>query len=126
MKSLKSSLRMMVVFMFAFVSYAMAADPAAPNLTDSIMLLWKAIQDHSGTALILVPVFQILRTNESLGLLSKLGGKGMQIAVALITTGGFIVNAWATGQSLGQAAVTGLFTAGGAMLIYNAIRSIKA
>jgi len=111
---------------FLFAGLAIAADAgAAPDLTSTILALWQAIQSHSGTALILVPVFQILRTNEMLGILSKLTGRGMQIAVAVITTGGFVVDALAKGQSIGQAAIAGLITAGGAMLIFDAIRLMK-
>ena len=112
------------MFMVAGYAFADTVAVAAPDLTASLLALWSAIQNHSATALILVPVFQILKSNQVVGLLSHLSGKGFQIAVALITSLGFVVNAWASGQSLGQAAVTGLFTAGGAMLMYDAIRGI--
>lgn len=124
----------MVLFFATFAAFADTSTatavlpvvpPVAPDLGASLLALWQAIQNHAGTALILVPVFQILKSNPVMGLLGGLGGKGMQIAVALITTGGFVINAWATGQSLGMAAVTGLFTAGGCMLIYDAFAGIN-
>lgn len=122
----KSSVLFMMFATFLYAGFALAADGTAPDLTSTILAIWKAIQDKSGVALILVPVFQLLRTHEVLGILSKLTGKGMQLAVAIITTGGFVVDALAKGQNIGTAIIAGLFTAGGAMLIYDAIRSMKS
>lgn len=102
------------------------ADGGAPDLTSTILALWQGIQNHSGTAVILMAVFQLLRTNESVGILSKISGRYLQVVIAILTTLGFIANAWAQGQPLGQAAITGLFTSGGAMLVYQAIASINA
>lgn len=112
------------VVLTSYQAFAAGAD-SAPDLTASLLALWQGVQNHASTALILVPVFQILRTHEVLGLLGHLSSKGMQIAVALITTGGFVVDALAKGQPLLQAAVTGLITSGGAMMIYDAIKGIS-
>ena len=114
------------MFLMFFSLVALAENTVnAPGFVDSLFALWKAIQDHASTALILVPLFQLLRTNEVLGILKNLSGRWMQVSVAVITTLGFVVDAAAKGQSWGQAAIAGLFTAGGAMLIYDAIRSIN-
>lgn len=115
------------VFSFLYLSVAFAADGVVPDLLSSIMLLWKAIQENAGVAIILVPVFQILRTNEFLGVLGKLGlsGNAIRISIAVITALGYIVDAAAKGENLGKALITGLFTSGGAMLIYDAIRAIR-
>ena len=40
--------------------------------------------------------------------------------------GGFIVDAWSKGGSFLSAIVAGLFTAGGSMVIYDAIRNMKS
>lgn len=115
-----------VALMMVLPICAFAADGAeAPALVPAIMALWAAIQAHSTTAVTLVPVFQILRSNELAPVLSKLSGRYLQAVIAIVTTGGFIASAWAAGSSLGEALVTGLFTSGGAMLIYDAFRSIK-
>lgn len=120
------NLYVVLIGMFTFVGLSLADSGTAPDLTATLLSLWQAIQTHAGTALILVPIFQILRTHEVLGILGKIGlqGKGLSIAIAVITTLGFIADALATGKSIGVAAVAGLFTSGGAMLIYNAIRGI--
>lgn len=102
---------------------AMAEEPL-PTLGASLMALFTAIQGKAVTAVILVHVFQILRSNEAIGVLGKLGlkGNGMRVAVAVLTTLGFVASAWATGMPLGQAAIEGLFTSGGAMLLFQAFK----
>lgn len=117
----KAALPLLVLF---FPLLAFAAD--APDFAGSILAIWTAIQSHAGTALILVPVFQFLRTNEVVGILSKISGKYLQVVIAVLTVLGFVVDAWAKGQGLGAAAIAGLFTSGGAMLIFEAIKSIKS
>lgn len=109
-----------------FPLYALAADPAAPSLVPAIMALWAAIQAHAQTSVTLVPIFQILRSSEVIGILSKFSGRYLQAVIACLTAGGFIVDAWAKGGSLAEALVTGLLTSGGAMLIFDAFRSIKS
>lgn len=106
---------------------AMAADEVPP-LGMAVMALLGAIQGKAVTAVILVHVFQILRTNEAIGILGKLGlnGRGLQIAVAVLTTLGYVAQAWATSGNLGHAAIEGLFTAGGAMLIFDAFKASAA
>lgn len=134
MKKFKFSLSSVLVFLSAiclFVGVNAFADvvtsaPTDPDLTQSLLALWSAIQNHSGTALLLVPIFQILRTHETLGILSKLSGKWMSVIVAVLTTAGFVVNAKIAGQSLLQAAITGLVTSGGAMMIYDAFKDMNS
>lgn len=103
---------------------AYAADEPV-GLGAAVMALFGAIQSKAVTAVIIMHVFQILRTNEAIGILGKLGlsGRGLQIAVAILTTLGYIANAWATSGNLGAAAIEGLFTAGGAMLIFDAFKA---
>lgn len=116
------------LLVLSFASHFMlawAVDEPLPSLGASLMSLFTAIQGKAVTAVILVHVFQILRTNEAIGILGKLGlkGKAMSVAVAVLTTLGFVATAWATGMPLGQAAIEGLFTSGGAMLIFNALKA---
>lgn len=114
------------IFMLAMPLMVFAADgAAAPDLTAVILSLLNAIKDKAPVAVILVCVFQLLRTAPVLGILGKLSGKYLQLAIAIITALGYVAEAWARGMSLGAAAIEGLFTAGGAMLIYTAIRSIE-
>lgn len=110
---------------YFFNAYAAEEVPA---LGASIMALFTAIQSKAVTAVVIMHVFTILRTNEALGILGKLGlsGKGMRVAVAVLTTLGYVANAWATSGDLGAAAIEGLFTAGGAMLIFDAFKSTAA
>jgi hypothetical protein len=72
-------------------------------------------------------VFQILRTHEVFGILGKLGlsGKGMQVAVAIITAIGFCADAYARGGNIMQALIEGLFVSGGAMLIFDALKKTQ-
>ena len=74
--------------------------------------------------MIAVAVIQILKTNEALGVLGKLGlkGNGLRVATALIVTLGYVAEAWARSGNLGAAAIEGLFTSGGAMLIFQAFK----
>lgn len=101
---------------------ARAEDPV--GLGAAVMALFGAIKDKAVTAVVVMHVFQILRSNESIGLLGKLGvkGNGMRVAVALLTTLGYVAEAWARSGNLGQAAIEGLFTSGGAMLLFDAFK----
>lgn len=108
-----------------FPIYAMAADGDVA-LVPAIMALWAAIQTKASTSMVLVPVFQILRSKEIYGVLEKVSGNYLRVVIAFITTGGYVAEAWAKGGSLVEAIIVGLLTAGGAMLIYNAFREIKA
>lgn len=122
----KSTLFIFGLGAFLYSWMALAADPApVPDLSVVLLALWQAIQNHSATAVTLVPVFQLLRTHEVLGILKPLAGKYLQVVIALATTLGFVVDGVSKGQSWFQAAVTGFFTAGGAMYIYDAFRSIN-
>lgn len=122
----KSTLAFLATGAFLYSCMALAADPApVPDLTVVLVALWNAIQNHAGTSMILVPVFQLLRTHEVLGLLSKISGKYLQVVIAVTTTLGFVVDANIKGQSWGAAAITGFFVSGGAMLIFDSIRSIN-
>jgi len=115
-----------VALIALFPLYALAADPTNPDVIPAIMALWAAIQAKASTSMILVPVFQILRSNQLMPILAKFTGKWMRVAVAAITAGGYVAEAWAKGGSLGNALVTGLLVGGGAMLIYDAFRDMKA
>jgi len=109
-----------------FPLYALAADEAAPALVPAIMALWAAIQTKASTSMVLVPAFQILRSKEIYGILEKISGNYLRAVIAIVTSGGYIVEAWSKGGSLVEALISGLFTAGGAMLIFQAFRDIKA
>lgn len=109
-----------------FPLIAFAAEVVEPDFTASIMQLLGAIQGKASVAVILVAVFQLLRTAPVVGILGKFSGKYLQAIIAGVTALGYVAQAWATSGNLGAAAVEGLFTAGGAMLIYQAIRSIKS
>lgn len=105
-------------FMMAF------AAEEVPALGASVMALFSAIQSKAVTAVVLMHVFTILRTNEAIGILGKLGlkGVGLQVVIAVLTALGYVAQAWATSGDLGAAAIEGLFTAGGAMLIFQAFK----
>jgi hypothetical protein len=115
-----------MLMLFAMVGQCMLAFAAdeAPPLGSSIMALFTAIKDKAVVAVIVMHVFQILRTNEAIGFLGKLGlsGNGMRVAVAVITALGFVANAWATGMPVLQALIEGLFVSGGAMVIFDALK----
>jgi len=109
-----------------FLTSAFAADSAAPDFSLTIIALMEAIKNHGSVAVILVAVFQLLRTAPVVGVLGSVTGKYLQVIIAVSTALGYIAVAAAQGKSWGVAAIDGLFTAGGAMLIYDAIRSIKS
>lgn len=115
-----------ILAFFALVGQFMLAHAAdeIPPLGASIMALFTAIKDKAVVAVIVMHVFQILRTNEAVGFLGKLGlsGNGMRLAVAVITALGYVANAWATGMPVLQALIEGLFISGGAMLIFDALK----
>lgn len=114
-----------LAILFGFLGQLMLAYAAdAPALSDSIMALFLAVKDKASTALILVAVFQVLKTNEALGVLGKIGlsGNTLRIVIALITVGGYVVEAYSRSGNLGAAAIEGLFTSGGAMLIFQAFK----
>lgn len=117
----------MVMVVFTGLSHmipvALAAD--APSLTDALLALIGDIKDKAVVAVVLVHVFQILRTHEVFGVLGKIGlqGKGLQIAIAVITALGFCVDAYAKNGNILQALIEGLFTSGGAMLIFDASKA---
>ena len=114
------SLALAVAFLGQLI-LAHAEDPV--GLGSAVMALFGAIQGKAVTAVIVMHVFMILRTNEAIGFLGKLGltGNGMRIAVAVLTTLGYVAEAWARSGNLGQAAIEGLFTSGGAMLLFDAL-----
>ncbi len=96
-----------------------------PSLGESVMALFMAVKDKANGALIAVAVIQILKTNEAIGLLGKLGlsGNGLRVATAIIITLGYVAEAWVrTGSLNGAAVIEGLFTSGGAMLIFQAFK----
>lgn len=114
-----------LAILFGFLGQLMLAYAAdAPALSDSIMALFLAVKDKASTALILVAVFQVLKTNEALGVLGKIGlsGNTLRIVIALITVGGYVVEAYSRSGNLGAAAIEGLFTSGGAMLLFQAFK----
>ncbi len=108
-----------------FPIYAMAADGEIA-IVPAIMALWAAIQAKASTSMVLVPVFQILRSKEIYGILEKVTGNYLRLVIAFVTAGSYVVEAWSKGGSLIEALISGLLTAGGAMIIYTAFRDIKA
>lgn len=116
-----------ILFALSFVvGIARAEDP--PALGAALLSLFTVIKDKAAAAIIVMHAFQILRTNEVIGILGKLGlqGKGLRVAIALITALGYVANAYATSGNLGAAVIEGLFTAGGAMLIFDAFKAETA
>lgn len=115
-----------MVFFFAPL-LAFAVD-APTDFLGIVLAIWNAIKNHAATAVILVPVIQLLKSHEVLGVLRKIGlqGRAMQVTVAILTVLGFVVDAVVQGQSWPAAAIAGLFTSGGAMLVYNAFKSVSA
>jgi hypothetical protein len=108
------------------VAHADGVSP--PDLVGSLTGLFNAIKDHAAAAVIIYAAFQVLKTNEVIGILGKLGlqGKGMQITVAALTAAGYVLDAYLKDGNLFQAAIEGLFTSGGAMLVYSAISAHAA
>lgn len=101
------------------------AEGEVPGLGQSVMGLFMAIKDKASAAMIAVAVIQILKTNEALGVLGKIGlkGNGLRVATALIITFGYVAEAWVrTGSLNGAAVIEGLFTSGGAMLLFQAFK----
>lgn len=122
---LMAPLACLFVMQFAGFFMLARAEDVPMDLGTAVMMLFTAIKDKAVTAVIVMHVFQILRTNQALGVLGKLGlsGKGMRIAVALLTTLGYVADAWARSGNIGQAAIEGLFTSGGAMLLFDAFKA---
>lgn len=118
----KKSLPVALLALFPMI--ALAAEPV-PSLSQSLMALLGAIKDHAVAAVVIMHVFQILRSNEAIGILGKLGlsGKTLQVAIAVLTALGYVAEAYARGGNLVSAAIEGLFTSGGAMLIYDAVKN---
>ncbi len=113
--------------LLAFAGQGMLAhaEDAVPGLGVSVIALLNAIKDKAVASVLVMYVFQILRSNEAIGVLGKLGlsGGGLRVAVAVLTTLGYVANSWAQSGNIGQAAIEGLFVSGGAMLIYDAIKA---
>jgi len=114
-----------VLLMSLFPLYALAADGADVALVPAIMALWAAIQTKASTSMVLVPVFQILRSKEIYGILEKISGNYLRAVIAIVTCGGYVAEAWSKGGSIVEAIISGLFTSGGAMIVYTAFRDIK-
>lgn len=117
-----------VIFLQLGGLYGFAHADDGGGFGSAIMSLFGAIKDHASTAVIVMFVFKILTSHETYGLLGKIGlqGKSLQITVAVLTALGFVADAWAKGASIPQALIEGLFTAGGAMLIYDASKTATA
>lgn len=126
LKSLCSKIGFLALAILVVPFVAFAADAAQPDLTATILSLLDAVKGKAPVAVILVCVFQLLRTAPVVGILGKLSGRYLQLAIAVITALGYVADAWVKSGNLFSAAVEGLFTAGGAMLIYTAFRSIPA
>lgn len=105
--------------------YGIAHADDGGGIGSAVMFLFTAIKDHASTAVIVMYAFKILTSHETYGLLGKIGlkGKALQLTVAVLTTLGFCAQAWAKGSSIPQALIEGFFTAGGAMLIYDASKA---
>jgi len=117
-----------VVAITVFGHFILAQAADAPTLAESLMSLFTAIKDKAIVAVVLMNIFRVLRTHEVVGILGKIGlqGKGLQLAIAIITTLGFVFDAWARGGNLLQAIIEGLFVAGGANLIFDASKATSA
>jgi len=125
-------LPLVLMFPFAFVmalafagNFMLAMAAEDQSLVSSLLALFDAIKGKAVAAVVIMHVFQILRTHEVLGVLGKIGlqGKGLQIAIAVITALGFVAEAYGRGANLFQAFIEGMFTAGGAMLVFDALKA---
>lgn len=121
----------LVAVIAAFAGFSAFADtaPVVSPPIDWVGLLtnlYSAFANHAGTAVVIVAIVQVLKTAPVIGFLSNVEGKYVQLTVALVTTLGYIASAVVTGSSWTQAALTGLLTAGGAMLIYDGYAAINA
>ncbi len=118
-------LPMAVMALMLVMGQFMLAHAADPTLAEGLISLFGDIQSKAVAAVVLMHVFEILKTHEVFGLLGKLGlqGKSLQVAIAVITALGFCANAYAKGENVVQALIEGLFTSGGAMLIYDAYQN---
>lgn len=123
-KYLYNNLISVICLVALFPLLAFAADAPVPDFTASLLAIWNGIQTHAPVAVILVPVFQLLRTNQLVGILGKVSGKYLPVVIAVFVSAGYVLDAHLKGEPIFTALVTGLFTAGGAMKIYDAIRSI--
>lgn len=96
-------------------------------LTETILNLIDAIKGNASIAVIVFAAIQVLKTNEVVGIIGKLGlqGNAVRVVVAVLTSGGYVAQAMMKGLSIWPALVEGLFTAGGAMLIFEAIKKIN-
>lgn len=124
---MKNVHKYLVAALFAglFILTGMAlADDAKPELGKSIWDLIDAVK-VGATAPIIVAAVQLLKTDLVGGLLSKLNANALRLVMAVATVAG---NVAASAGSKGwlAAAVEGLFMSGGAMLIYDTIRSVKS
>lgn len=98
---------------------------AAPDLPTALTSLFGAITGHATAAVVIMYVFQVLTNHDVLGVLGKLGlqGKTLQIVIAVLTALGYVASAFVQKGDLVQALIEGLFTAGGAMLIYDSAKN---
>lgn len=115
----------MTVLAQAAFADGVAVTLTAPAIGDALAQLFAAIKDHGSVAVIIMAVVQILKTNEVLGILGKVSSKALPLIIAVVTTVGYVVAAVIAGKSWFQGAIEGLFTSGGAMLIYEGFRKIK-
>ena len=104
---------------------ALAADETAPDFGMSIMALFAAFKDKASLAVILMAVFQVLKTVPVTNLIGKLGASYQRLILAIISVGASIIASYQVKQNWISAVVEGLVVAGGAMLIYDAIREMK-
>ena len=81
-----------------FLTSAFAADSAAPDFSLTIIALMEAIKNHGSVAVILVAVFQLLRTAPVVGVLGSVTGKYLQVIIAVSTALGYIAVAAAQGN----------------------------
>jgi len=118
-----------VIFVLCFTMFlsvvAMAADEVAPDFGMSIMALFAAFKDKASLAVILMAVFQVLKTVPVTNLIGKLGASYQRLILAIISVGASIIASYQVKQNWISAVVEGLVVAGGAMLIYDAIREMK-
>lgn len=116
-------------FFCLFITYKSFADDGqpAPEFGAAILALYAAIKGKLGAAAILSAVFQILKSVPGGKLIAKLSAKGQRIALALIAVGGFILEAYLSGDKNWTAAIVyGLTVSGGAILIYDAFKGKPA
>lgn len=112
-------------FFFTFAALAAGALPEAPDTWTAITGAISAVK-VGAIAPIVVAIVQVLRSNTVAGLLAGVSAWWMRTIVTTFTVAGNIAYEVASGgKTWWLAAIEGLVIGGGAMAIYDTVKSIK-